>query len=202
MWCYWGEIEPFSATLAQDGLAEYDQWGKNPLKHSAVAGNRTRATGRTDSELSHWAIMTDCVYLAWNKFNFNCFTSSIIFKGLMISRWGPLTNFMIWKWWFVTPHLKKTAEWWRSRSLPTRNSFRILNDWKRWVAGDQTAGRVNVCFAAMFLSRRHPWATMVLVFMCMGGSQDGLIGKKLGTAIYGSQVRASLRAGCISGMGL
>ena len=46
-------IEPFSATLAQDGLAEYDQPGKNLLKYSAVAGNRTRATGRTDSELFH-----------------------------------------------------------------------------------------------------------------------------------------------------
>jgi len=34
-----GEIEPFSATLAQDGLAECDQPGKNPLKYSAVAGN-------------------------------------------------------------------------------------------------------------------------------------------------------------------
>ena len=56
--CLWGEIEPFSATLAQDGLAEFDQPGKNPLKYSAVAGNWTRATGRTDSELFHWAIMT------------------------------------------------------------------------------------------------------------------------------------------------
>jgi len=36
-----------------------DQPGKNPLKYSAVAGNWTRATGRTASELSHWAIMTD-----------------------------------------------------------------------------------------------------------------------------------------------
>ena len=59
VWCLWGEIEPFSATLAQDGLAECDQPEKNPLKYSAVAGNWTRATGRTDSELSHWAIMTD-----------------------------------------------------------------------------------------------------------------------------------------------
>ena len=33
------EIEPFSATLAQNGLAEYDQSGKNPLKYSAMAGN-------------------------------------------------------------------------------------------------------------------------------------------------------------------
>ena len=48
-----GVIEPFSATLAQDGLAECDQPRKNPLKYSAVAGNRTRATGRTDSELFH-----------------------------------------------------------------------------------------------------------------------------------------------------
>ena len=30
------------------------------------------------------------------------------------------------------------------------------------------------------------------VYVYGGGSQDGLIGKKLGTAIYGSQVRASL----------
>ena len=30
VWCLWGEIEPFSATLAQDGLAECDQSGKIP----------------------------------------------------------------------------------------------------------------------------------------------------------------------------
>jgi len=59
LWCYWGKIEPFAATLAQDKLAEYDQPGRNPLEYSAVVGNWTRATGRTDSELSHWAIMTD-----------------------------------------------------------------------------------------------------------------------------------------------
>jgi len=47
---------------AQDGLAECDQPGKNPLKYSAVAGNWTRATGRTDNELSHLAIMTDFGY--------------------------------------------------------------------------------------------------------------------------------------------
>ena len=35
-----------------------DQPGKNPLKYSAVAENWTRPTGRTDSELFHWAIMT------------------------------------------------------------------------------------------------------------------------------------------------
>ena len=34
-----GEIGPFSATLAQDGLVECDQPGKNPLKYSATAGN-------------------------------------------------------------------------------------------------------------------------------------------------------------------
>jgi len=28
VWCHWGEIEPFSATLAQDGLAKCDQPGK------------------------------------------------------------------------------------------------------------------------------------------------------------------------------
>ena len=33
LWCYWGEIEPLSATLTQDGLAECDQPGKNPLKY-------------------------------------------------------------------------------------------------------------------------------------------------------------------------
>ena len=44
-------IEPFSATLAQVGLAECDQPGKNPLKYSAMAGNWTNATGKTDSEI-------------------------------------------------------------------------------------------------------------------------------------------------------
>jgi len=66
VWCHWGEIEPFSATLAQDGLAECDQPEKNPLKYSEVAGNWTRATGRTDSELSHWAIMTDDITVMLN----------------------------------------------------------------------------------------------------------------------------------------
>jgi len=58
MWYYWREIESFSATMAQDGLAECDQPGKNPLRYTAMAGNWTRATERADSELSHWAIMT------------------------------------------------------------------------------------------------------------------------------------------------
>ena len=31
--------EPFFATLAQDGLSECDQPGKNPLKYPAIAGN-------------------------------------------------------------------------------------------------------------------------------------------------------------------
>ena len=65
VWCHWGEIEPLYATLAQNRLAECDQPGKNPLKYSAMAGNWTRATGRTDSEIhsfSHWAIMT---YESW-----------------------------------------------------------------------------------------------------------------------------------------
>jgi len=53
-----GEIGPFSATLAQDGLAGHDQPEKNLLKCFAVTGNWTRATGRTDSELSHRAIMS------------------------------------------------------------------------------------------------------------------------------------------------
>ena len=64
---HWGEIEPLSATLAQDGLAECDQPGKNPLKYSSMAGNWTRATGRTDSELSHWAIMTDRWRSNWSR---------------------------------------------------------------------------------------------------------------------------------------
>ena len=58
VWCHLGGIGPFSAALAQDRLAECDQPGKNPLKYSATAGNWTGDTGRTDSELCHWAIMT------------------------------------------------------------------------------------------------------------------------------------------------
>ena len=46
--------------------------GNNPLNYSAVAGNWTRATGRTDSKIhpfSHWAIVTDwMVYLYKNNF--------------------------------------------------------------------------------------------------------------------------------------
>ena len=39
VWCHWGEIEPFSASLAQDGLVECDRPGKSPLKYIAMAGN-------------------------------------------------------------------------------------------------------------------------------------------------------------------
>ena len=45
--------ELFFATLAQNGLSECDQPGKNPLKYPAIAGNWTRATEREDSEV-HW----------------------------------------------------------------------------------------------------------------------------------------------------
>jgi len=41
---HYGEIEPSSATLAQDGLPEYGHSGKDPLKHSAKDGNWTRTT--------------------------------------------------------------------------------------------------------------------------------------------------------------
>jgi len=52
VWCHWEKIEPFSAMLVQDRLAECDQPKKIPW---------TWATGRTDSELSHWAIITDFI---------------------------------------------------------------------------------------------------------------------------------------------
>jgi len=58
--------------LTQGGLAEHDQPVKNPLKYSTTAGNRTRATGKTDSEihsLSHWAIMTQAMERTeWDTF--------------------------------------------------------------------------------------------------------------------------------------
>ena len=68
VWSHWGEIERFFTTLAQDGLAEYDQPGKNPLTYSAMAGNWTRATGRTDCDLLHCAIMTGSMYIYRNIF--------------------------------------------------------------------------------------------------------------------------------------
>jgi len=63
-----GGKEPFSVTLAQDGLAACDQPGKNPLKYSAVAGGWTRAARRTDSQLLHWAIMAGSIYIKRNIF--------------------------------------------------------------------------------------------------------------------------------------
>ena len=63
VWCHWREIEPFSATLAQDGLAECDQPGKNLLEYTAMAGNWTRAMGKTDGELFHWAITKILSYI-------------------------------------------------------------------------------------------------------------------------------------------
>jgi len=56
------EIEPFSATLAQGGLAWYDQLRKTPLEYPVTARNWTRATERINGAInsfSHWSIMTD-----------------------------------------------------------------------------------------------------------------------------------------------
>jgi len=56
-----GRLYHFLPQLLRGGLVEYDQPGKNPLKHSATVGNRTQATQKTSSEIhlfSHWAIMT------------------------------------------------------------------------------------------------------------------------------------------------
>ena len=56
-----GRLSQFFAMLTEAGLAECDQPGKSRLKYSAMAGNWTRATGRTDSEIHsfcHGAIMT------------------------------------------------------------------------------------------------------------------------------------------------
>ena len=47
--------------MAQDGLVESDQPGKNTLKYSVMVENRTWVIGRTDSEIhsfSYCAIMT------------------------------------------------------------------------------------------------------------------------------------------------
>jgi len=74
LWCHWGEIEPSSAMLAQDGLVECDQPGKNPLKYSATAGNWTRDTGRTDSEIHsffRWAIVTWVMERAGERHSFS-----------------------------------------------------------------------------------------------------------------------------------
>jgi len=46
-----GGIEPFFATLAQNGLTQCDQPGKNPSKFSTIDGNRTRAMEKTHSEI-------------------------------------------------------------------------------------------------------------------------------------------------------
>jgi len=64
--CFFALVGPESSSsnTVASTADHSDQPGKNPLKYSAVAGNWTRATGRTDSELSHWAIMTR---LSWGK---------------------------------------------------------------------------------------------------------------------------------------
>jgi len=51
IWCHWREIQQFSATLAKDGLAEYDQQEKTPLKYFPTSGPRRGQTAmeRTDS---------------------------------------------------------------------------------------------------------------------------------------------------------
>jgi len=40
VWCHWAEVLSFSATLAQDELAELTARGKS-LKYSATIGNQT-----------------------------------------------------------------------------------------------------------------------------------------------------------------
>ena len=54
-----GRLSHFLPRWLRTGWQSAISQGKiNPLKYSAVAGNWTRPAGRTDSELSHWAIMT------------------------------------------------------------------------------------------------------------------------------------------------
>ena len=60
-----GRLSHFLQHWLRTGWQSVISQGKNPLKYSAVAGNRTRATGRTDSELFHWPVMTDyCIYIS------------------------------------------------------------------------------------------------------------------------------------------
>jgi len=84
VWFYWGEIEPFSAALAQDGLAECDQPGKNPLKYSTSARKWTRATAR------HIYSLTELPWLiyGWVKSN-----KSLSIRLLVIckSTWHNMT---------------------------------------------------------------------------------------------------------------
>jgi len=54
-----GRLSHFLPRWLRTGWQSAISQGFNPLKYSAVAGNWTRAMGRTDNELSHWAIMTD-----------------------------------------------------------------------------------------------------------------------------------------------
>ena len=50
VWYHWREVEPFSATLAQDGFTECDRPEKNLLNYCVIAKSWTWATGRTDNE--------------------------------------------------------------------------------------------------------------------------------------------------------
>ena len=72
VWCYWGKIEPFSATPTQYRLAGCDQSGKNPLKYSSNArwAIKTQTTGRTKNEIHpfyHWTFMTGAMEWADNE---------------------------------------------------------------------------------------------------------------------------------------
>jgi len=112
VWCHWGEIEPFSTTLAQVRLAECDQPGENPLKYSAVAGDGTQATGRTDSELSHWAIMTDYSWIQLKIKELNRKWASCL-------KWCP---------WVVWPNLVKLSDHCHSYySICTYHSSESIN---------------------------------------------------------------------------
>ena len=73
IWCYWGEIELFLATLDQERLTEFDQSGKNPSKYFAAAvGNWARIMGEDrlwDRRRSHpliyqdWQLLIDDISL-------------------------------------------------------------------------------------------------------------------------------------------
>jgi len=82
VWRHWGERLTW---LRTNRLAERDQPGKNLLKYSAMAGNRTRVTESANNEIqlfSHWAIMTDCLLL-WD-FGKTLHTCSSVFYSRVV----------------------------------------------------------------------------------------------------------------------
>jgi len=70
-----------------------DQSGQNPLKHSATVRDLTWGKGKTESELSHWAIMTRTTGRTVSKrFHWAIMTRTTGRTDSEVSHWAIMTR--------------------------------------------------------------------------------------------------------------